>query len=287
MGEDLKVGVLGAGMMGAEIALCFAAIGCEVILMDTSIDLVKAAKNRLSIVLDKAIKKEKFEADNKEKTLNLISPVENFSSMHDANLIVEAVVEKIDVKKEVFLKIDKICAADCILASNTSSIPITEIAAFVSTKRAQNIIGMHFFSPAYIMKLVEVIPGYLTSKATLNRAKKVLKSIGKTPIEVKDVSGFAVNRLLNSFFIEAIRLLEEGVATKEDIDTACKLGLGHPVGPFELLDLTGLDLNLNVHEVLFNEYGDRFRPRPLLKRMVAAGLYGRKSKVGFYKYNKK
>ncbi len=281
-----KVGVIGAGMMGAEISLCFANGGYDVVMSDATRDLALNGKTRQETILDKSIKKGKIDASDKEAILSRIVATDQIEAMDDADLVIEAVVENFELKKGIFERLDAVCKKECVIASNTSSIPITKLATTVTRERAERFLGIHFFSPAFIMKLVEIIPGYLCQREAVECAKAAAQSIGKTPVEVKDVAGFAVNRLLNIFFIEAIKLLEEGVATVEDIDTACKLGLGHPVGPFELLDLTGLDLNLSVHEVLFNEYGERFRPRPLLRKMVTSGLYGRKSGEGFHNYNK-
>jgi 3-hydroxybutyryl-CoA dehydrogenase len=202
------------------------------------------------------------------------------------DLVIEAVFEKFEIKKEVFNALDSVCKPETVFATNTSSIPITLLAASVSEKRRGYFVGAHFFSPASIMKLVEVIPGLETHEETVEKSMEFCKSIGKTPIRVKDVTGFAVNRLLHAMWIEANRLLEEGVATPEDIDTACKLGLGHPIGPYALMDLTSNDLNLMIQRILYDSYGERFRPRPILKQKVDAGHLGRKTGRGWYVYKK-
>lgn len=277
-----SVGVIGAGMMGSEISLCFAMAGCDVLLKDISMDLAETGKEKATKALDRAIRKGKFDEGKRQSTLERIKPTDKYDDFSSLDLVIEAAVESFEIKKSIFEEIDGLCRDGCVFASNTSSISITKLASTVSAERVDQFIGMHFFSPASVMKLVEVIPGELTSPESVEFAKKAVSLIDKTPVEVKDVVGFAVNRMLNIFFIEAIRLVEEGVISKEDLDTACKLGLGHPVGPIELLDIIGLDLNLQVHEILFNEYGDRFRPRPMLRRLVNAGLDGRKSGEGFY-----
>lgn len=282
-----KVGVIGAGMMGSEIALACAQFGFDVVMADNTMDLANGGKAKQIPAIDKLIKKGTVDAGQKDAILARVKATDKLEDMADCDLIIEAVVEILDVKGEVFAKLDKICKKETVFASNTSSLPITTLATKVSEERRKRFMGMHFFSPATIMKLVEVIPGFLAERQAIDFCIEAVKAIGHTPVEVKDVTGFAVNRLLNIFFIEAIRLLEEGVATVEDIDTACKLGLGHPVGPFQLLDLTTLDLNEKIHWILYDTYGERFHPRPLLRKMVAAGLYGRKSGRGFYDYSKK
>ena len=286
MGEINGVGVMGAGMMGAEIALCFAMCGYEVVLKDSSLELVQKGKDRLAGVLDKAIKKGRFQEDEKASTLERITPTDQYELFKDVDVMVEAVFEDIEVKKEVFGQLNEICRPDCVMATNTSSIPITLLATTVGAERIDRFVGAHFFSPASVMKLVEIIPGLETSEETVAFMMELCRRIDKTPIRVKDVTGFAVNRLLHAMWTEAHRLVEEGVATPEDIDTACKLGLGHPIGPFSLMDLTSNDLNLKVGEILFDAYGERFKPRPILRQKVYANHLGRKTGRGWYDYRK-
>ena len=284
MGNIKKVGVVGAGMMGAEIALCFASSGLEVVMKETTLELAQKGKDRLSGVLDRAIKKGVFQGEDKDPTLSRITPTDRFDDFADVDLVIEAIFENVDVKKQVFTELDNICKPECVFASNTSSIPITLLATSVKKERIEQFIGAHFFSPAFVMKLVEVIPGVETKEEIVVFMMECCRKINKVPIRVKDVTGFAVNRILHAMWIEAYRLLEEGVATPEDIDTACKLGLGHPIGPFALMDLTSNDLNLKVGEVLYDTYGERFKPRPILKQKVYANHLGRKTGRGWYKY---
>lgn len=281
-----KIGVMGAGMMGAEIALCFAMSGRNVAIKDVTAELAQKGKARLDSVLDKAIKKGTFEAKAKSETLARITPTGDYASLQDSDLVVEAVAEDLAIKKSVFQELDRVCKPECIFATNTSSIPISALAASVGKSRIGRFLGTHFFSPASVMKLVEVIPGMDTEERFVVLLMDCCRSIGKSPIRVKDVAGFVVNRILHAMWIEANRVLEENVASVEDIDTGCKLGLGHPLGPFALMDLTSNDLNLSVQEVLYNSYGERFRPRPILKQMVSAGLLGRKTGRGWHKYGK-
>jgi 3-hydroxybutyryl-CoA dehydrogenase len=282
--EMKKVGVAGAGMMGAEIALCFAVSGFDVLLTDKTVELAVKAKDRLGTILDKSIQKKKFEAEKKSEVMERLVVTDGFSAFSDVDLIVEAVIENFELKKEVFQQLDEVCKSECLFATNTSSIPITLLASTVGPQRTGAFIGAHFFSPAFRMKLVEVIPGLETIEKSVSAMMERCRAIDKTPIRVKDVTGFAVNRILHAMWIEANRLLEEGVATPEDIDTACKLGLGHPVGPYALMDLTGNDLNLKVQKILHDSYGERFMPRPILKQKVIANHLGRKTKRGWYEY---
>lgn len=282
-----KVGVVGAGMMGAEIALCFARCGIDVILADIKQEFADNGKKKQAAVLDKQVAKGRITLEEKEAALSHVTPTVDLTLMAECDFIVEAVLEKLDVKADTFRKLDAICKPETILASNTSSISITKLAASVSKERAANFIGTHFNSPASIMKLVEVIPGLLTSEETAVQVTEMLSALGKEPVRVKDVTGFALNRLFHVFYGEAMRLIEEGVISPEDIDKVCLYGLGHPVGICKLLDQTGHDLNVSVDQILFDAYGERFRPSPVLQRMVDAGKLGRKSGEGFYKYEKK
>lgn len=286
MAKITKAGVLGAGMMGAEIGLCFATAGIEVVIKDQNIDLVKGAKQRLGGVLDRMVQKGKYPADKKDATLARITPTDSYKSFEDVDIVIEAVFEDKEIKKTALAEVDRVCKPGCIIVTNTSSIPITLLATSVSAERRGLFAGAHFFSPASVMKLVEVIPGLETKEETVSSIMECCRQIGKTPIRVKDVAGFVVNRILHAMWIEANRLLEEEVATIEDIDLGCKLGLGHPVGPYALMDLTDNTLNLKVQEVLYEAYGERFKPRPILKQKVYANHLGRKVGRGWYKYEK-
>lgn len=282
----MKVGVVGAGMMGAEIALCFAKYGHDVVMSDISKEMAEKGKARQAGILDKNISKGKLQADQKDVILTRIKPTNDLTQMKDCDLVIEAALEIFEVKANIYKQLDSICKNECIIASNTSSISITKLAATVKRERADKFIGTHFNSPASVMKLVEVIPGYLTADSVVAKVIELLVSIEKEPVKVKDVTGFALNRLFHVFTAEACRLVEEGVCSVEDVDKVCIYGLGHPMGVFKLLDLTGHDLNLQVDQIMFDAYGERFRPSQYMERLVNAGLYGRKSGEGFYKYDK-
>jgi 3-hydroxybutyryl-CoA dehydrogenase len=281
------VGVVGAGLMGSEIALVFALAGRDVLLSDTSEDNLKRAKDNLAKILEKGVGRGFYKADDVQPALGRLQTTTDLSRYADRDLVIEAVFESEPVKAEVFRKLDGICRAGCIIASNTSTISITALSAYVGAGRRRDFLGTHFFSPVSRMKLVEVIPALDTAPETVDVVIEACKQAAKTPIRVKDVVGFAVNRLLHAFMIEAVRLVEEGVATPEEVDLACKLGLGHPVGPFELSDAVTNNLSLQVQEILHGAYGPRFLPRPLLKSMVQAGYNGKKAGRGWYKYEKK
>ena len=282
-----KVGVVGAGLMGSEIALVFALAGKDVMLNDTSEENLGLAKKNLESILHRGVGRGFYETDQVALTLGRIHTTTDLQKYSDRDLVIEAVFEDEAIKAAVFAKLDDVVPKNCIIASNTSSISITGLSSHVSAQSRGRFIGTHFFSPVSRMKLVEVIPAMDTAPDTVEATMQVCKEAGKTPIQVKDVVGFAVNRILHALVIESMRLVEEGVATPEDIDLACKLGLGHPIGPFQLLDLTQNSLSLQVQGILHEAYGERFKPRPLLKQMVQAGYNGKKAGRGWYIYDKK
>lgn len=281
-----KIGVVGAGMMGSEIALVFALTGKPVLLGDREPALAEAALGRLAKTLDAGIARGHYTTADKATALGNLRVARSFADYADRDLVVEAVFEDQAVKGAVFQELDAICGPDCVLSSNTSSISISVLSSYVGPARRPRFLGTHFFSPVSRMKLVEVIPGFDTAESTIERVLAACRAAGKEPIRVKDVVGFAVNRVLHAFWVEATRLVEEGVASPEDIDTACRLGLGHPIGPFRLMDGVTNNLTLDVQEILFQYYGERFRPRPLLKQKVKAGHLGRKSGRGWFTYDK-
>ncbi len=281
-----QIGVVGAGMMGSEIALIFALAMHDVRLSDTAEDRLAAAMKNISTILDKGVARQFWSQEHAKRALGQIRTTNKLADYADCDVVIEAVSEDEAIKGALFKQLDKICRDHCLIASNTSSISITVLASYLSPARRPNFLGTHFFSPVSRMKLVEVIPGIDTDGHAVDAVKKLCQSAGKTPIQVKDVVGFTVNRLLHALLIEATRLAEEGVAAPADIDTACKLGLGHPVGPFELMDLVSNSLTLQVQEVLLAAYGERFRPPMLLKKMVKAGYNGRKVGRGWLRWDK-
>ncbi len=280
----IRIGVVGAGTMGNGIAHVFAQYGYNVILCDLSEEILKRALNTISENLDRQIKKGVVKVEEKEIILSRIEITTNLEKFRDVDLVIEAVVEKEDVKRDVFSKLDKITKEDTILASNTSSISITKLSK--STNRPDKVIGMHFFNPVPVMKLVEVVKGFLTSEKVVNKIVEISKSLEKIPIVVKDYPGFISNRVLMPMINEAIFALEQGIADKEGIDNIMKLGMNHPMGPLQLADLIGLDVVLDILNVLYKEFKDpKYRPAPLLVKMVEAGYLGRKTKRGFYNYD--
>jgi 3-hydroxybutyryl-CoA dehydrogenase len=281
-----RIGVVGAGMMGSEIALVFALAGKSVLLGDREPDLAEAAMGRLAKTLEAGVARNFWQAADAATALANLKPAQSLGDYADRDFVVEAVFEDQEVKGAVFRELDRIVGAGCVLSSNTSSISISVLASYVAAERRPRFLGTHFFSPVSRMKLVEVIPAFDTDEAVLSRVMDACRDAGKEPIRVKDVVGFAVNRLLHAFWVEAVRLVEEGVATPADIDTACRLGLGHPIGPFRLMDGVTNNLTLDVQEILFQYYGERFRPRPLLKQMVKAGRNGRKAGRGWFDHSK-
>jgi len=279
--EVMKIGVVGAGLMGAEIALVFALAGHDVLLNDRDQASLDRAMARLRSLMTKGVDRGFFEASEIDPTLARIYPTTELQDFADRELVTEAVFEAVDVKRPVLQALAKITAPSCIIATNTSTIPISTLAAEVPEERRGRFIGTHYFSPVSRMKLVEVIPGFDTDAAVVTQVIGIMTDIGKTAIRVKDVAGFAVNRMLHMFIIEAVKLVEEGVATPEDLDTACRLGLGHPIGPFALMDAVTSSLCVQAQEIMQEAYGERFRPPPLLKQRVKAGYGGGKGKSGW------
>ena len=278
-----KIGVVGAGLMGAEIALVCASAGHDVLLNDRDRSTLDGAIERLRVLMTKGVSRGFYNAAEIEPTLARIRLSTELKSFADREFVTEAVFESLEIKASVMKALSGICAASCIIASNTSTIPISTLAAELPPERRANFIGTHYFSPVSRMKLVEVIPGFDTSAATAAFVMTLTTEIGKTPIRVKDVAGFAVNRMLHAFMIEAVKLVEEGVASPEDLDIACRLGLGHPVGPFALMDAVTSSLCVQAQEIMFEAYGERFRPPALLKQRVRAGYTGGKGKSGWIK----
>lgn len=281
----MKIGILGRGTMASGIVQVFAEKGNEVVMFVRSIDESnpKASISTIEKGLSRLVQKERITKDYMVNTLGNINVTTNYEDLKDCDLIIEAISEDMNVKRETFRKLDELCKDETILATNTSSLSITEIAN--STNRPDKIIGMHFFNPVPMMKLVEVIKGIATSDETKNKIIEISKGLGKSPVEVDEAPGFVVNRILIPMINEAIGIYAEGVASATDIDEAMKLGANHPMGPLALGDLVGLDVCLAIMDVLYSEFGDsKYRAHPLLRKMVRGNQLGRKTKKGFFEY---
>jgi len=279
----MKIMVLGAGTMGAGIVQTAAQAGFTVIVRDIKQEFVDKGIASIDKILGKNVDKGKMSAEDKAAVMGRISGTVDMAAAADCDLVIEAALEVMEIKKSIFQELDSICKPECILASNTSALSVTEIAA--ATGRADKVIGMHFFNPVPAMKLVEIIRGANTSDATYAAIKELSEKMGKAPVEINEAPGFVVNRLLIPMLNEGMYALMEGVANAADIDTSMKFGAGHPMGPLALADMIGLDICLKIMETLYKEFGDtKYRPCPLLVKMVRANKLGRKTGEGFFKY---
>jgi 3-hydroxybutyryl-CoA dehydrogenase len=279
------IGVVGCGLMGSGIAQVSAQAGLTTWVCEVDPGALDRGLGRMRKFLEDGVAKGKVTAEDKDTILGNVKGTVKLEDLAGCELVVEAAVENLEIKRQVFAKLDQVVAPEAILASNTSSLSITEIAAF--TKRPDRVLGLHFFNPVPLMKLVEIIRAVATSEAAFGRGQEYVAQIGKTPVLCQDTPGFVVNRLLVPFLLDAVRVLESGIATREDIDNGMKLGCGHPMGPLTLLDFVGLDTTYYIANIMFEEFREpRFAAPPLLKRMVLAGRLGRKSGRGFYDYAK-
>jgi 3-hydroxybutyryl-CoA dehydrogenase len=280
-----KVGVLGCGLMGSGIAQTAATAGFATVVREVSDDLIQKGFAGIEKSLAKFAEKGTINADAQREIRGRLSGTTSFADLADCDIIIEAIIENLDAKRDTYRQLDEICKPETVFASNTSSISITEMMTATRPERQRRFIGMHFFNPVPIMKLVEVVRTILTDEAVYEEALEFGKRLGKVPVRAGDKTGFIVNRLLVPYMLDAVRALEEGVGSIVDIDNAMKLGCGYPMGPFTLGDFVGLDTTYYIAEIMFNEFREkRFAPPPLLKRMVLAGLYGRKTGRGFYDY---
>ncbi len=284
--EIKKVGICGLGLMGTGIAEVSSKAGVDVVAMEVNDDFLKKGMGRIDKSLSRAVDKGKLDEAGKKAILDKIKPTTDPNDLADCDLVVEAIIENFDEKAKLYKTLDGIVKKEAIFASNTSSLSITEMGAV--TQRADQFCGLHFFNPVPVMKLVEVVRTVVTSDATFDSAKAFGEKVGKVVVSCKDTPGFVVNRLLVPYLLDAIRALQDGVATPKDIDTAMKLGCGHPMGPLELTDFVGLDTTYYIAEILFAEFKQHhYAAPPLLKAMVKAGYHGRKAGRGFYDYAKK
>jgi len=282
--EIRTVAVVGCGLMGSGIAEVAAKAGFTTIVREVDEALLEKGLGRIRKSLDRAVEKGKLDGADRDAAMERIRGTTSLDELAEADLVIEAIVENMDVKKELFSKLDDVCPQHTILASNTSSLTITEMAA--ATNRPDRFVGLHFFNPVPVMKLVEVVRTIATSDEAYRSAFEFTAAIGKDPIEAKDASGFIVNRLLVPYMLDSIRALEQGLGTIEDIDKGMVLGTGYPMGPFTLSDFVGIDTLFRIAEIMYEEYAEtRFAPPPLLRRMVTLGYYGRKSGRGFYDYS--
>ena len=279
----MRVCIIGTGAMATGIVQVMAQAGYDVVVRGRSMEKAEGSVARIARSLDKQVSKGRMEQETRDTVLGAITPTDDLNMAADADLVVEAIAEDMEIKKDMFRQLDAICREDAILATNTSALSLTEIA--VVTSRPDKVIGMHFFNPAPAMKLVEVVSGPLVSEETKAAVIEITENIGKTPVEVNEAPGFVVNRILMPLINEGISIVADGVASVEGVDAAMKLGTNHPMGPLALGDLVGLDVVLAIMETLQREYGDnKYKPSPLLRQMVRAGKLGRKSGEGFYKY---
>jgi 3-hydroxybutyryl-CoA dehydrogenase len=279
-----KAGVLGCGLMGSGIAEVCARAGYETVVREVDETFLKKGLARIENSLSRAVEKGKLKPE--EKSAMKLSGTTKLEDLKDCDIIIEAIIENLDLKKTTYASLDKICKAETIFCSNTSSLTITEMS--MATSRPDKFAGLHFFNPVPVMKLVEVVQTILTSAHTQGAVMEFARSLGKEPVAARDNSGFIVNRLLVPYLLDSIRALEEGVGSVEDIDKGMRLGCNYPMGPFELLDYVGIETAYYISEIMFNEYREkRFAPPPLMKKMVLAGLHGRKSGKGFYEYDEK
>ena len=284
--EIQKVGVVGAGLMGSGIVETAARAGFDVVVREINDNLVQRGMDRIERSMNTAVEREKMTADERDVALGRIRTTTTLETMSDRHIIIEAAIENMDIKKEVFREMDRITPKHAILVTNSSSLSSTELGSV--TTRADKVAGLHFFNPVPVMKLVEIVRALETSDDTMEALRSFSGHLGKTVVVAKDTPGFIVNALLIPYMVDAVTMLENGIATREDIDTAIQLGLGHPMGPLTLLDFVGLDTTLYIADIMYDEFKDpKYAAPPLLRKMVASGMMGRKSGRGFYDYRPK